>query len=481
MNLRGGAATMHVPVWHYEIESIIVLKNNKGTEENRARHLDYSIQLNKHFYKKASSKEDNTYYLFSPSDVPGLYEAFFKDQEEFERLYNIYSNDPSIRKLEVNATELLSKILIERQGTGRIYIMNVDNVNNYTPFIKEKATIYSSNLCQEIALPTIPLKEPGNDVEGEIGLCILSAINMLEMLTEDNKIDYKKMQNTVYTAVNTLDNLIDFQDYVNKMAERPAKNRRSIGIGVINFAAWAARLGYKYTDKELLNKVDEFFETMAFFAIKASIELAKEKGQCELINDTQWSKGILPFDRYNKNVDKLLDRQLTFNTDNEITKEYGTWSDIREDLIKYGIRNSTLLSIMPSETSSLVSNATNGIEPPRGYTSVKVSKDGILKQVVPDINKYKDNYTLLWNLPNNESTINISAVIQKWICQAISTNLNYDPKKYPDGKTPVIAMMKDVYKAYSLGLKTLYYHNTRDGQNEAELANLGCESGACAI
>lgn len=805
MNLRKGSATLYYPVWHLEVEDMLVLKNNKGTENTRARDVDYAVQLNKHFYEKARSKENNDYYLFSPSDVPGLYEAFFADQEAFVELYNQYVTDETIRKKKVSAKELFTQICIERMSTGRIYVNNVDIMNINTPFIPEKAPIYSSNLCvhgktkiltkdhgyryieelagttqviwngfewsevyvdltntdaefvsittnnlreltctpyhkfyvvkkygqdpvevraidlkegdklikgewpviegneelanpytqgfasgdgcevssnstrldlygkkkellpfftgnistirtqktsnmagddrieirvlglrskwfvpdnrytvrsrlnwlagyldadgsvyrngetealtcsstnlmflqelremlemtgvtakitngqpegfrtlpdgkggyreyycqqawrliisaghsqkllelglnlhrlkiekrdvqreavqferiesliplgddmrdysycfnepkrhlgvfnglvtgqcNEIALPTKPLQTPEKDSEGEIALCTLSAINCYKFYDEQGKLNHVDLEETCTSAVRSLDALLSYQDYPVEQAREGALKRRSLGISTTNLAGLAAKLKLRYESPEFLNKLDEWMEALAYYCLKASNQLAKEKGKAEWLEDTTWQKGILPQDRANERARSLVTRERTLD-----------WEALRKEIVDFGLRNSTLLTQAPIEASSLVTHSTNGIEPPRALLSIKANKDGATKQLVPDYELYKDFYTTMWSLQNNDATLNISAVMQMWIDQAISTNLNYDPAKYPNRQIPVAQMMKDILKAYSLGIKTIYYCNIRDGQKESNvLESMGCDGGACAI
>lgn len=620
MNLRKGSATLYYPVWHLEVEDMLVLKNNKGTENTRARDVDYAVQLNKHFYEKARSKENNDYYLFSPSDVPGLYEAFFADQKVFEELYNQYVADDTIRKKKVSAKELFTQICIERMSTGRIYVNNVDIMNINTPFIPEKAPIYSSNLCVrgntevltsegykvigenvgkkftvwngfewsedvefvktntnqklyrvtvsngkslectayhkwfiyknsteqsvdknevikvetkdlevgnviqkhefpvingkqedntlywvtsieevkglhdtycltepkrnsvvfngiltsqclEIALPTRPLQTPEKNSEGEIALCTLSAINCYKFYDEQGKLNHADLEETCTSAVRSLDALLSYQDYPVEQAREGALKRRSLGISTTNLAGLAAKLKLRYESPEFLNKLDEWMEALAYYCLKASNQLAKEKGKAEWLDDTTWQKGTLPQDRANERARSLVTRERTLD-----------WEALRKEIVAFGLRNSTLLTQAPIEASSLVTHSTNGIEPPRALLSIKANKDGATKQLVPDYELYKDFYTTMWSLQNNDATLNISAVMQMWIDQAISTNLNYDPAKYPNRQIPVAQMMKDILKAYSLGIKTIYYCNIRDGQKESNvLESMGCDGGACAI
>jgi ribonucleoside-diphosphate reductase alpha chain len=461
--VRGGAATVFYPIWHLEVESLLVLKNNRGIESNRIRHLDYGVQLSRLFYQRLIDKKNIA--LFSPSDVPGLYDAFFEDQDEFERLYNLYEGDPDIRQKSIPAVELFSVLMQERASTGRIYIQNVDHCNTHSPFDSKVAPIRQSNLCLEIALPTKPLQHI-MDEEGEIALCTLSAINLgaIESLDE--------LEELSELTVRALDNLLDYQDYPIKAAENSSMARRTLGIGVINYAYYLAKNGVKYSDGSANNLTHKTFEAIQYYLLKASNKLAIERGACPKFNETRYAQGILPLDTYKKSLDNICDEQYHLD-----------WETLRTDIVKHGLRNSTLSALMPSETSSQISNATNGIEPPRGFVSVKASKDGILKQVVPEYEKYKQNYELLWSIPNNQGYLELVGIMQKFVDQAISANTNYDPKRFTDGRVPMTNLLKDLLVAYKMGVKTLYYHNTRDGADDANVmdATDDCAGGACKI
>ena len=445
--VRGGAATLFYPFWHLEVESLMVLKNNRGVEDNRARHLDYGVQLNKLMYQRLQKNGDIT--LFSPSDVTGLYEAFFVDQDEFEKLYTKYEQDESIRKRTVKAVDLFQMLVQERASTGRIYIHNVDHTNTHSGFNPKLAPVYQSNLCLEITIPSKPLDNIASD-EGEIGLCTLSAINLgaIENLDE--------LEGLCSLAVRALDALLDYQNYPVKAAEKALK-RRSLGIGVINYAYYLAKNGVRYSDGSANNLTHRTFEALQYYLLKASMNLAKEQGACELFNETTYAQGLLPIDTYKKSIDTLVTEQLHYD-----------WEGLRKDIAKYGLRNSVVSALMPSETSSQVSNATNGIEPPRGFVTVKQSKDGILKQVVPDYENLSDKYELLWSLPNNEGYLNLVGIMQKFIDQSISANTNYDPSKFSDNKVSSQQILRDLLLAYRNGIKTLYYHNTRDGASDSQ-------------
>ncbi len=460
--VRGGAATLFYPLWHMEVESLLVLKNNRGVEENRVRHLDYGVQLNKLMYERLLKGGNIT--LFSPSDVPGLYDAFFEDQAKFEELYLKYEQDDSIRKQSIKAMELFSVLMQERASTGRIYIQNVDHCNTHSPFDPAQAPIRQSNLCLEIALPTKPMQDL-NDPEGEIALCTLAAFNLGTLENLDELEDLSDL------IVRALDSLLSYQDYPMIAAEKASLSRRTLGVGVINYAYYLAKNGVKYSDGSALGLTHQTFEAIQYYLLKASNNLAKEQGACDKFNETTYSQGILPIDTYKKDLDKICSEELHYD-----------WEALRSDIKTHGLRNSTLTALMPSETSSQISNATNGIEPPRGFISIKASKDGILKQVVPGFDTLKEQYELLWTLPNNDGYLQLVGIMQKFVDQAISANTNYDPTKFPGSKVPMKQLLKDLLTSYKLGLKTLYYHNTRDGADDAqEDIDDGCAGGACKI
>ncbi|MCK6158916.1 ribonucleoside-diphosphate reductase subunit alpha [Moraxella osloensis] len=460
--VRGGAATLFYPIWHLEVENLLVLKNNRGVEDNRVRHMDYGVQINKTIYQRLIKNQNVT--LFSPSDVPGLYDAFFADQAEFERLYQQYEKDASIRKRSVPAQELFSLMMQERASTGRIYVQNVDHCNTHSPFDPSVAPIRQSNLCMEIALPTQPLDNI-NDESGEIALCTLSGINLGEI----NQLE--DIKEPAELIVRALDALLDYQDYPVIAAKNGSMKRRTLGIGVINYAYYLAKNATKYSDPTALGLTHRTFEALQYYLLVASNKLAKEQGACPAFGDTTYSQGILPIDTYKADIDAICNEPLQLD-----------WEALRHDIKTHGLRNSTLTALMPSETSSQIANATNGIEPPRGLVSVKASKDGILKQVVPEIDKLKDQYELLWQMPNNKGYLSLVAIMQKFIDQSISANTNYDPTKFEDSRVPMKVMIQDLLMAYKLGVKTLYYHNTRDGANDAQddLEN-GCAGGACTL
>ena len=435
--IRGGSATVHFPIWHQEIQDIIVLKNNKGTEDNRVRKLDYSIQISKLFYERFCSSENIS--LFSPHDVPGLYDAFGTDS--FDDLYVYYENQKNIPRKTVGAQELILDILKERAETGRIYIMNIDHCNTHSSF-KDKVNM--SNLCQEITLPTDPINHI-DDKEGEIALCILSAINIGKIRNLD------EMEELCDLSVRGLEELIDYQDYPVAAAENATKARRSLGIGFIGLAHYLAKNNVKYDDPEALSLVHDATEYFQYYLLKSSNQIAKEKGACEGYKNTKYSNGIFPIDTYKKDVDELVPNILKCD-----------WESLKKSVEQYGLRHSTLSAQMPSESSSVVSNATNGIEPPRGFLSIKKSKKGPLKQIVPSYGTLKNNYTLLWDMLSNDGYIKIVSVMQKFFDQAISGNWSYNPVNYPNSEVPVSIMAQDLLTTYKYGWKTSYYQNTHD-------------------
>ena len=451
--IRGGSATVHFPIWHQEIEDIIVLKNNKGTEDNRVRKLDYSIQLSKIFYERFI--QDGEISLFSPHDVPGLYDAFGTDS--FDDLYVGYESDESVPRKTIGAQKLILDLLKERAETGRVYLMNIDHCNTHSSF---KDKVEMSNLCQEITLPTYPIQHI-DDEFGEIALCILSAINVGKIKSDE------ELEELCELSVRGLEELIDYQKYPVKAAEIATKARRSLGIGFIGLAHYLAKLGYNYGDQGAWDAVHGLAESFQYYLLKASNQVAKEKGHCEYFGRTKYADGILPIDTYKKDVDEISSQELAHD-----------WEALRVSISEYGLRHSTLSAQMPSESSSVVSNATNGIEPPRGYLSIKKSKKGPLKQIVPQYSTLKNNYTLLWEMPDNKGYINVVSVMQKFFDQAISGNWSYNPENYPDNEVPVSVMANDLLTTYKYGWKTSYYQNTYDiktdevEEDKSELHNI---------
>ena len=444
--VRGGSATVHFPIWHSEIEDIIVLKNNKGTEDNRVRKLDYSIQLSRIFYERFI--QDGSITLFSPHDVPGLYDAFGTD--DFDALYERYESDVSVPRRTIGARELFMALVKERAETGRIYIMNIDHCNSHSSFT---VPVRMSNLCQEITLPTQPLNHI-DDTSGEIALCILSAINVGKLRHVSD------LENLCDLSVRALDELIDYQGYPVKAAEEATKARRSLGIGMIGLAHYLAKQGLKYEEGPAAQEVHTLVEALQYYLISASCNLAQEKGACDDYIDTKYYKGLLPIDHYKKEVDDIA--VPIYEMD---------WDGLRQAVARYGLRNSTLSAQMPSESSSVVCNATNGVEPPRDFLSIKKSKKGTLKQIVPSYTTMKNNYTLLWDMITMDGYLNIMAVIQKFFDQSISTNTSYNPQHYENSEVPASVLIGDLLRAYQLGVKTLYYQNTYDGKGDEEITD----------
>ena len=452
--VRGGAATVYYPLWHYEVEELLVLKNNKGTEENRVRHMDYGVQFNKVMYERLITGGNIT--LFSPSDVPGLYDAFFADQDKFRELYETAERNTRLRKKTIPAVELFSSFMEERKNTGRIYLQNVDNANDHGAFLPDLAPIKQSNLCAEIDLPTKPLNDI-KDPEGEISLCTLSAINWGNIKTPA---DFERVCDL---AVRGLDELLSYQKYPVLAAQLSTEKRRPLGIGIINFAFWMAKhdLSYQNIDSDGLALIDEWAEAWSYYLIKASANLAVEQGAPEGNLETKYGHGITPNQTYKKDLDELIPHV-----------ERMDWEGLRAQLKETGIRNSTLMALMPAETSAQIANATNGIEPPRSLISVKGSKDGVLKQVVPQYHTLKNKYDLLWDQESPEGYLKIMAVLQKYIDQGISVNTSYNPKFFPDEKIPMTTLLRHMLMFYKYGGKQLYYFNTNDGQGELDVSTM---------
>ena len=446
--VRNGAATLYYPIWHYEVEDLLVLKNNKGIEDNRVRHMDYGVQFNKLMYERLIQGGNIT--LFSPADVPGLYDAFFADQDKFKELYETAERNTRLRKKVITALELFSSFMGERKDTGRIYLMNVDHANSHSAFKPELAPVKQSNLCCEINLPTKPLND-FNDLEGEIALCTLSAINWGNIRKPS---DFERM---CRLAVRGLDALLSYQSYPVKAAERATMGRRPLGVGIINLAYWMAKHDMTYSNPNLA-MIDEYAEAWSYYLIKASADLAAEKGACLWNDQTRYSDGVLPIDTYKRDVDELVAPQ-----------ERMDWVGLRKQLRETGIRNSTLMALMPAETSAQISNATNGIEPPRSLVSIKQSKHGVLKQVVPGIHKLKNKYELLWDQKSPEGYLKIMAVLQKYIDQGISVNTSYNPQFFEDEKIPMSTLLQHLMMFYKYGGKQLYYFNTYDGAGEVDI------------
>ena len=440
--IRGGSATVHFPIWHQEIEDILVLKNNKGTEDNRVRKLDYSIQISKLFYERFIASEDIS--LFSPHDVPGLYDAFGTDG--FDELYKQYESDQTILRKTIPAQELILDLLKERAETGRLYIMNIDHCNDHSSFLDK---VNMSNLCQEITLPTTPLQHIDGD--GEIALCILSAINVGKI----NKLE--ELENLCDLAVRGLEELIDYQQYPVEAARISTLARRSLGVGYIGLAHYLAKNGYKYEDPAAWKAVHDLSEAFQFYLLRSSNTIAKEKGACEYFPRTKYANGVLPIDTYKRDIDEFCGTELSHD-----------WESLRNSITTHGLRHSTLSAQMPSESSSVVSNATNGIEPPRAFLSTKKSKKGPLKQIVPQYGSLKNNYTLLWDMKDNDGYIKVVSAMQKFFDQAISGNWSYNPENYDNNEVPVSVMAGDLLKTYKYGWKTSYYQNTYDTKSDVD-------------
>jgi len=447
--VRNGAATCYYPIWHLEIEDMLVLKNNKGTEDNRVRQMDYGVQFNKLMYERLITGGDIT--LFSPHDVPDMYEAFFNDQDRFKELYERAERNTKLRKKTLKAADLFSKFMQERKDTGRIYLQNVDHANTHSPFKEKIAPIKMSNLCSEIDLPTVPLNDI-NDENGRIALCTLSAINW------GNVKEPKDFERMCRLAVRGLDALLSYQNYPVRAAEISTQEFRPLGVGIINFAYFLAKHDVSYSDPRALAIVDEYAEAWSYYLIKASADLAKEQGPCTRWHDLKYADGQLPIDTRKREVDELVPHQERMN-----------WRALREQILDTGIRNATLMALMPAETSAQISNATNGIEPPRSYVSIKQSKHGVLKQVVPEYRRLKNKYELLWDQKSPEGYLKLCAILQKYIDQGISTNTSYNPKFYEDEKIPMSEMLKHLIMCYKYGTKQLYYFNTNDGQGEIDV------------
>jgi len=447
--VRNGAATLYYPIWHLEVEDLLVLKNNKGTDDNRVRHMDYGIQFNKLMYERLLTGGDIT--LFSPHDVPEMYDAFFADPDKFKELYETAERNTRLRKKTIKAIDLFSQFVQERKDTGRIYLQNVDHANTHGSFKEDVAPIKQSNLCCEIDLPTKPLNDL-NDPNGEIALCTLSAINWGVFKNPE------EMQKACELAVRGLDALLSYQNYPVLAAAYATQNRRPLGVGIINLAYWLAKNDFTYSDPSCLPELDRWAQHWSYYLIKASADLAEEYGACPKSNETKYHDGILPVDTYKKDVDELVD-----------PVDHVDWKGLREQLKATGIRNSTLMALMPAETSAQISNSTNGVEPPRSYISVKQSKHGALRQVVPEFRRLKNKYELLWDQKSPEGYLKIMAILQKYIDQGISVNTSYNPAYYEDDKVSMSDLLKHIVMFYKYGGKQLYYNNTYDGQGEIDV------------
>lgn len=455
---RRGAGTITFPIFHYEIESILPLKDNTGTEDNRVRQLDYTISMSKLFWDRIKNKEDIT--LFSSHECPDLYEAF--GTPEFDDLYKKYESKRGLKfKKKISTASLASSLFKERVQTGRYYIINVDLANDYSPW---SGRVTMGNLCVEV---TQEISRIASQDE-EVGVCVLAAINMSNIASDT---EHEKVCDL---SVRMLDELIDIQDYFHPAAENFAKNKRSLGIGVLNLADWLLKQGLDYESPEAPTAISRFFEKQQYYLIKSSCELAKEKGACNYSDKSLYTQGILPDTHYKKDLDDFIVNDLQQD-----------WDALRKDLKEYGIRNATLSAIMPCEASARISGSTNGIEPPRSPITYMKSKGSTLPCLVPSIKQYK-KYTYAFNMKSNEGYLKCAAAIQRWTCMAMSTNMYYGYHKYPDGKIPLNDLLMDHFLAYKWGIKTLYYLNTDDGDKQFELEvevedKSGCDGGACTI
>jgi len=458
--IRGGSATTTVFIFDYEIEDIVVLKNNAGTEENRVRKLDYSIGLSKLFYQRWLNNEKIT--LFSSHECPDLFESFGTDK--FDELYQKYENDKSIKfKRTISARNLFDLITKERIETGRIYIINVDNVNSHSGWLD---TVQMSNLCQEVTQPVIPARSL-HDEDAEIGICILAAINWLEISSDS---EFEKVCDI---TVRMLDEIIDYQEYFCPAAKNFATKRRSLGVGITNLAALLAKHNLKYEDSETPNFVSEMMEKQQYFLLKSSLELAKEKGRCEKFERTTYSQGLLPIDHYKKDkLDSIVTSPLKMD-----------WEQLRKDILQYGLRHSTLTAHMPCESSSVIQNSTNGIEPIRSLITYKKSKASTVPVIAPSANQWKSRYTIAFDMKDNTGYLNVCAAIQKFTDMAMSINMYYDYSHYPNKMIPHSKVIKEMMYHYSLGGKTIYYTNTNDNDKEQlmDKESDSCSSGACSI
>lgn len=479
--IRGASATLFYPLWHLEFESLVVLKNNKGLELNRARRMDHCFQLNGYLWERLQRGENIT--LFSPHEVPGMYDAFFADTELWIRLYEDAERDPRYRKKVMTAAEVFTALLMERFETSRIYLMHVDHCNTHSSFVPEIAPIRQSNLCVEVCLPTKPLQTV-DDAMGEVSLCTLAGVNMGKVLTNG------QLRRVTRVLVNFLDALLDYQDYVVPAARNATMKYRPLGVGITNYANWLAKHEARYSDGSGNNLTHAYMEAFQYYLIEASVDLAKRFGAAPGFHATKYARGLMPIDHYKQAVDELHDEPLHMD-----------WDGLRAEVMRHGMRNCTLSALMPCESSSQVSNSTNGIEPPRELVSVKGNADMTITQVVPDYDELKGVYETLWEMPDNEGYLALVGIMQKFVDQSISTNTSYYPDRFPDGKVPLQVIVRELLLAYRWGVKTLYYNNVNDGQGVDELGkgakspseaepetsqepvdlSSGCDSGACAL
>lgn len=438
--IRNASCTVTFPVWHAQFEDLIVLKNNQGTEENRVRQMDYSVVVSAMFWKRYKNNENIT--LFAPHEVPDLYEAYYKDSEEFERLYLKYEQDKTKTKKVLSAEEIFKNgILKERTDTGRIYLVNIDNVINQGPFDCKLDPIYQSNLCQEILLPTRPFQRI-EDPTGRIALCTLGSINWGSFRNP------QEMKKCCRILVRSLSNLLNYQDFLSIQSRLANADFEPLGIGITNLAYWHAKKNLKYGSSESLAEVKRWIEHQAYYLTEVSVELAKERGPCKRSQHTWYGKGVFPWERRAAGVNELTDFTPSENLD---------WEGLRKNLQTYGIRNATLMAVAPVESSSVVLNSTNGIELPMELISVKESKAGSFVQVVPEYKRLKNRYQLMWNQTDCVDYLKTSSVLAAYIDQSLSTNTFYNPAHFKGNKIPGTLVAKNLMLAYKWGLKTMYY------------------------
>ena len=436
--IRNASATVFYPIWHHQFDDLIVLKNNQGTEETRVRHMDYGVVLSSFFWRRFKNKEDITF--FDPNEVPDLYEAFYKDTALFEELYVKYEKRKDLRKKVMNAEDVFKGgILKERTDTGRIYLVFVDNVMNQGPFDPEYHTIYQSNLCCEILLPTVPFKRLDDDT-GRIALCTLGSINWGAFRNPED------MRRACRILHRSLNNILDYQDFLSIQSKLSNDEIRPLGIGVTNLAYWHAKRGFQYGNADALAEVKSWMEHQAYYLTEASVELAKERGKCEHSDKTWYGRGVFPWERRAQGVNELTD----------FTPELD-WEPLRVQMKEYGVRNATQMAIAPVESSSVVINSTNGIEMPMSLISTKESKAGSFTQVVPEFNKLKNKYQLMWDQKDCSNYIKTAAVLAAYVDQSISTNTFYNPAHFADRKVPTTLIAKNLMQAHIWGLKTFYY------------------------
>jgi ribonucleoside-diphosphate reductase alpha chain len=438
--IRNASCTVTFPIWHAQFEDLIVLKNNQGTEETRVRQMDYSVVVNKMFWNRYRNNENIS--LFDPHEVPDLYEAYYRDSVEFETLYLKYEQDKTKTKKVLPAVEIFKNgILKERTDTGRIYLVNIDNVIAQGSFDTTVNPIYQSNLCQEILLPTKPFQRIEDDT-GRIALCTLGSINWGAFKNPQD------MRKACRVLVRSLSNLLSYQDFLSVQSKLANLDFEPLGVGITNLAYWHARRSYKYGEQQALQEVKRWMEHQAFYLTETSVELAQEKGSCKLSSQTYYGKGVFPWERRNPGVNELTDFTPSANLD---------WETLRQNLLKYGIRNATLMAIAPVESSSVVLNSTNGIELPMELISVKESKAGSFVQVVPEYKRLKNRYQLMWDQKDCIEYLKTACVLAVYVDQSISTNTFYNPAYFAEGKVPGTLIAKNLMLAYKWGLKTVYY------------------------